>query len=95
MNNKLIKRFESSTPSPDPTPKFPQFSLQKSSTVSNIESVFELSNSTKELEKTNSPNINQQKLFSIEKSRSFSKFKNAFESGVGLFDNFVTCAFTT
>ncbi len=61
-------------------------SLQKSSTVSNIGSMFE-NFKQDETSVNNSPSLNENRLLSIEKSRSFSKFKNAFEAGVGLNDD--------
>ena len=86
INSRIKKQFEQLTPSPELVRKFPTMSLQKSSTVSNIGSMFE---NFKEDENSvnNSPSLNENRLLSIEKSRSFSKFKNAFEAGVGLNDD--------
>ena len=89
INSRIKKQFEQLTPSPDLVRKFPTMSLQKSSTVSNIGSMFEniKEDETLENSENNSPSLNENRLLSIEKSRSFSKFKNAFEAGVGLNDD--------
>lgn len=86
LNDKLIKKFEEATPSPDLSKRFGNFALQKSSTISNVGSIFE--NKVQDNSPShNSPSANEERILSIERSRSFSKFKNAFESGVGLNDD--------
>ena len=64
--------------------------VQKSSTMSDISSYlkFKVENVKKDVEAQPSPKAEQTKTFSqgIAKSSSFSKFKNAFEDGVGIMD---------
>ena len=84
FNEKLIQRFENPSPSPQAERKFQGFSLQKSSTVSNVGAMFERSSPLLRDESNHSPSPVERRSYAMEKSGSFSKFKNAFESGVGL-----------
>ena len=83
LNDKFKKRFENNSPSPDHPRKFERNSLQKSSTISNIGSIFEKLDDI-DSDGSESPLLARERFVPLEKSRSFSKFKNAFETGVGI-----------
>ena len=84
FNDKLKRQFETGTPSPDLPRKFEKNCLQKSSTISNIGSMFEKDEFDSDCSGKESPLLKEKRFLPMEKSRSFSKFKNAFETGVGI-----------
>ena len=84
LNSKIIKRFEEAQDSSeDDRRTFPQ-PLQKSSTGSNIKNLIAFGEQLVSSQASPAPIKKEPQPFSIEKSRSFSKFKDAFETGVGL-----------
>ena len=87
FNSKIIKKFEAREPSPQSNRKSFPIPLEKSSTGSNIKNLIALGEKLVNNQETPPPMKKEEGLFSLDKSRSFSKFKDAFETGVGLNDD--------
>ena len=84
LNSKIIKRFEEAHDSSEEDKRTIPQPLQKSSTGSNIKSLIAFGEQLVSSQSSPAQIKKELQPFSMEKSRSFSKFKDAFETGVGL-----------